>query len=63
MERMKELSESLPAVGSFDNGDPTTTNLYVGNVSPQVVLQLDICLKELGCNSNQHTYPLLCAGQ
>ena len=24
------------ARGSFDNGDPTTTNLYVGNLSPQM---------------------------
>ena len=22
--------------GSFDDGDPQTTNLYVGNLSPQV---------------------------
>lgn len=23
-------------VGSFDNGDPTTTNLYLGNLNPKV---------------------------
>lgn len=28
-------SGKLP--GSFDDGDPQTTNLYVGNLSPQVV--------------------------
>lgn len=26
--------------GSFDDGDPQTTNLYVGNLSPQVFCQL-----------------------
>lgn len=25
-------------LGSFDEGDPQTTNLYVGNLSPQVML-------------------------
>ena len=25
-------------LGSFDEGDPQTTNLYVGNLSPQVIL-------------------------
>lgn len=29
-------SGKLP--GSFDDGDPQTTNLYVGNLSPQVGL-------------------------
>lgn len=29
-------SGKLP--GSFDDGDPQTTNLYVGNLSPQVIL-------------------------
>ena len=24
--------------GSFDNGDPLTTNLYVGNINPKVQL-------------------------
>lgn len=28
------------AVGSFDNGDPTTTNLYLGNLNPKVSIQL-----------------------
>lgn len=23
-------------IGSFDNGDPTTTNLYLGNLNPKV---------------------------
>lgn len=23
-------------LGSFDNGDPTTTNLYLGNLNPKV---------------------------
>ena len=26
--------------GSFDNGDPTTTNLYVGNLAPSVTEEL-----------------------
>lgn len=25
-----------PKIGSFDPGDPTTTNLYLGNLSPKV---------------------------
>jgi len=25
-------------LGSFDEGDPQTTNLYVGNLAPQVTL-------------------------
>jgi U2-associated protein SR140 len=25
-------------LGSFDNGDPTTTNLYLGNLNPKVCL-------------------------
>lgn len=31
-------SGKLP--GSFDDGDPQTTNLYVGNLSPQVGFHL-----------------------
>jgi hypothetical protein len=27
-------------VGSFDNGDPNTTNLYLGNLSPKVSASL-----------------------
>ena len=23
-------------IGSFDNGDPNTTNLYIGNINPKV---------------------------
>ncbi|OAE26436.1 hypothetical protein AXG93_131s1460 [Marchantia polymorpha subsp. ruderalis] len=38
--RFDELPEELDAngklPGSFDDGDPQTTNLYVGNLSPQV---------------------------
>jgi hypothetical protein len=34
--------------GSFDDGDPQTTNLYVGNLSPQVrSLPLSLLLRYL----------------
>lgn len=26
--------------GSFDNGDPNTTNLYLGNLNPKVIFSL-----------------------
>ncbi|XP_057865763.2 protein RRC1 [Cryptomeria japonica] len=32
----EELDSSGRLLGSFDDGDPQTTNLYVGNLSPQV---------------------------
>lgn len=32
------------APGSHDVGDPSTTNLYLGNINPQVILEkLDEC--------------------
>lgn len=31
-----------PSMGSFDTGDPTTTNLYVGNLNP-IVTENDLC--------------------
>ena len=31
---LDSFDDKLP--GSFDEGDPQTTNLYVGNLSPQV---------------------------
>ena len=31
-------------LGSFDNGDPTTTNLYLGNLNPKVEKSLTKCL-------------------
>ena len=36
--RFDELPEDLDGKlpGSFDDGDPQTTNLYVGNLAPQV---------------------------
>lgn len=34
-------SGKLP--GSFDDGDPQTTNLYVGNLSPQVAFLIFRC--------------------
>jgi len=34
-ERLNELLETS-VLGSHDTGDPNTTNLYVGNLSPQV---------------------------
>jgi U2-associated protein SR140 len=33
-------------LGSFDEGDPQTTNLYVGNLSPQVILHDDTHFSE-----------------
>lgn len=34
------FDEPTKAVGSFDNGDPNTTNLFVGNLSPEVTEEL-----------------------
>ncbi len=38
--RFDELPDELDPIGklpgSFDDGDPQTTNLYVGNLSPKV---------------------------
>lgn len=31
-----EVDEYKEAKGSFDTGDPLTTNLYVGNINPKV---------------------------
>lgn len=31
--------------GSFDNGDPTTTNLYLGNLNPKVRFADDLLMK------------------
>ncbi len=39
MERLKEANEAI-ALGSHDTGDPTTTNLYVGNLAPTVSIRL-----------------------
>lgn len=37
--RFDELPDEFDAGrGSFDDGDPQTTNLYVGNLSPKVSL-------------------------
>ncbi|KAK3912286.1 U2 snRNP-associated SURP motif-containing protein [Frankliniella fusca] len=34
-----ESEESSNKLGSFDNGDPTTTNLYLGNLNPKITEQ------------------------
>ena len=34
--------KDAPSGGSFDNGDPTTTNLYIGNLNPTVT-ENDLC--------------------
>ncbi len=34
--RLEEVLDDDKLPGSFDDGDPQTTNLYVGNLSPQV---------------------------
>lgn len=31
-----EEYKDMAAKGSFDSGDPLTTNLYVGNINPKV---------------------------
>jgi len=31
-----EVEDPVAKAGSFDNGDPTTTNLYLGNLNPKV---------------------------
>ena len=31
-----EEYKDMAAKGSFDSGDPMTTNLYVGNINPKV---------------------------
>lgn len=28
----------IPDIGSYDTGDPNTTNLYLGNLNPKVLL-------------------------
>ena len=30
--------------GSFDTGDPLTTNLYVGNINPKVRVYVHMCI-------------------
>lgn len=37
MESELDLFLKSGDVGSFDNGDPTTTNLYLGNLNPKVI--------------------------
>lgn len=44
---LSSMPEEKDGKGSFDTGDPTTTNLYVGNMSPQMTE--DILCKEFGC--------------
>lgn len=34
-----ETEDSTNKIGSFDNGDPTTTNLYLGNLNPKITEQ------------------------
>ena len=29
-------------IGSFDNGDPNTTNLYIGNINPKVRRMIEL---------------------
>lgn len=30
--------DMIPDVGSYDTGDPNTTNLYLGNLNPKVLV-------------------------
>lgn len=43
-------------LGSFDEGDPQTTNLYVGNLAPQVILPDDAFWNTF----NQYNYYWFC---
>ena len=53
-----EFDPSGKLPGSFDDGDPQTTNLYVGNLSPQVSVPFQFylvtthCLIDMKKNSN-----------
>ena len=45
---MDDMSADLDdKIGSFDEGDPQTTNLYVGNLAPQVIFHYDTHFVEL----------------
>lgn len=35
-----EVEEYKEVKGSFDTGDPLTTNLYVGNINPKVMFSI-----------------------
>ena len=51
-------------MGSFDDGDPYTTNLYVGNLAPTVdedVRTLSMPMSHGMCPSNLIGWPLHCA--
>lgn len=37
---MEPSLDIIPDVGSYDTGDPNTTNLYLGNLNPKVCLAL-----------------------
>lgn len=37
------ISEESYSSGSHDTGDPSTTNLYIGNINPTVRLNLNAC--------------------
>jgi hypothetical protein len=42
--QLEEALDDDKLPGSFDDGDPQTTNLYVGNLSPQVLTIQQICI-------------------
>ncbi len=42
--QVEEVLDDDKLPGSFDDGDPQTTNLYVGNLSPQVHTIQQICI-------------------
>ena len=38
------ISEESYSYGSHDTGDPSTTNLYIGNINPTVSWNLNWCI-------------------
>lgn len=39
---LEPVMDMIPDIGSYDTGDPNTTNLYLGNLNPKVSGQLHL---------------------
>lgn len=50
IENELDLFMKTGEIGSFDNGDPNTTNLYLGNLNPKVCLYCKFNYKCLQCH-------------
>lgn len=37
---MELALDAIPDVGSYDTGDPNTTNLYLGNLNPKASVSI-----------------------